>query len=236
MLVEIWSDVVCPWCAIGRARFETAVEGWEHRDEVSVRWRSFELDPNREGTLEGDYATMLARKYGTSTEQAQAMIDRMVEAGAEEGIDFRFDIARPGNTFDSHRLLHLAADRGIQDRVKARFLEGYHSRGVAIAEHDELTDLAVAAGLARDEVVSVLAGGAYADDVRADEAQAREYGIRGVPFFVLDRRAGVSGAQPAEHLRDALSQVRATGEAEAHHDGGHAHAAGEACVDGVCAV
>ena len=235
MLVEIWSDVVCPWCAIGRARFQRALDGWAHADEVRVRWRSFELDPDRVGTVQGDYTAMLARKYGTSTEQAQAMIDRMVEAGAHEGVDFRFDLARPGNTFDAHRLLHLAADRGVQDRVKARFLEGYHSQGVAIAEHDELTDLAVDAGLDRDEVAAVLAGDAHADAVRADEAQARAYGIRGVPFFVLDRRVGVSGAQPAEHLRAALDQALGGGQVDADQDG-HAHAPGEACVDGACAV
>ncbi len=235
MLVEIWSDVVCPWCAIGKRRFEQALDGWEHADDVTVRWRSFELDPSRRGTIEGDYVALLAGKYRTSREQAQAMIDRMTQAGAEEGIDFRFDIARPGNTFDAHRLLHLAAERGVQHRVKDRFLRGYHSEGVAIAEHDELTDLAVDAGLDRDEVTSVLAGDDHADAVRADEAQAREYGISGVPFFVIDRRVGVSGAQPATHLRAALEQVRANGAAVPAHEG-HAHGPDEACVDGVCAV
>lgn len=235
MLVEIWSDVVCPWCAIGKRRFEQALDGWEHADEVTVRWRSFELDPNRTGTVEGDYVALLAGKYGTSREQAQGMIDRMTAAGADEGIAFRFDIARPGNTFDAHRLLHLAADRGIQHDVKDRFLRGYHSEGVAIAEHDELTDLAVDAGLDRDEVTGVLAGDDHAAAVRADEAQAHAYGIGGVPFFVIDQQVGVSGAQPAAHLRAALEQVRATGAAAPQHDG-HDHAPGEACVDGVCAV
>ena len=243
MLVEIWSDVVCPWCAIGRARFERALAQYAHADEVDVRWRSFELDPNRKGTIEGDYATMLATKYRTSREQAQAMIDRMVDAGAAEGIDVRFDLARPGNTFDAHRLLHLAAERGIQQQVKARFLAGYHSEGVAVAEHDELTTLAVDAGLDADEVRGVLAGDAYADAVRADEAQAYDYGISGVPFFVLDGRVGVSGAQPADHLLSALEQTRSTAAATSAspatdhaHDHAHDHAPGEACTDGVCAI
>ena len=235
MLVEIWSDVVCPWCAIGKARLEQALDGWEHAEEVAVRWRSFELDPDRRGTVEGDYATMLARKYRTDRDQAQAMIDRMTRTGAAEGITFRFDLARPGNTFDAHRLLHLAADRDLQDTVKDRFLLGYHSEGVAIAEHDELTDLAVDAGLERSEVTAVLAGDDFADAVRADEARARALGIGGVPFFVLDGRAGVSGAQPAHHLRAALEQVLASGEAEDAH-AGHPHPPGAACVDGVCAV
>jgi predicted DsbA family dithiol-disulfide isomerase len=247
VLVEIWSDVVCPWCAVGRARFEQALTTFERADLVDVRWRSFELDPNRQGSLEGDYVTMLARKYRTDRRQAQDMVDRMTEAGAEEGVEFRFDIARPGNTFDAHRLLHLAADRGLQHEAKARFLEGYHSQGVPIAEPGPLTELAVDAGLDRDEVTEVLAGDAYAADVRADEEQARDYGISGVPFFVFDRTAAVAGAQPAEHLLAALRQVmdvddsdtagtaRAPGtrDGSTDHDG-HAHGPGEACVDGVC--
>lgn len=249
MLVEIWSDVVCPWCAVGKARFEHALSTWEHADEVEVRWRSFELDPNRQGSVAGDYVRMLARKYGTDRQQAQGMVDRMTEAGAAEGVTFRFDIARPGNTFDAHRLLHLAADRGLQHEVKQRFLDGYHSEGVPIAEHGPLSELAVSAGLDGDEVREVLAGDAYADDVRADEAQAREYGISGVPFFVLDRRAAVAGAQPSEHLLAALRQVREMREVRQtpaasepadqngrHAHAGHAHPAGEACVDGSCAV
>ena len=136
---KIWSDVVCPWCAIGRARFEQAVDGWEHADEVDVRWRSFELDPGRPSTTDVEYLDMLASKYRTSREQAQAMVDRMTEAGAAEGIAFDFTNARPGNTFDAHRVLHLAAERGRQHEVKARFLAGYHSEGAPIADHGALT-------------------------------------------------------------------------------------------------
>lgn len=207
MLVEIWSDVVCPWCAIGKARFEHALSTFEHADEIEVRWRSFELDPDRAATTDVDYLTMLAGKYGTSRLEAQAMIDRMTAAGAGEGIAFRFDIARPGNTFDAHRVLHLAADRGRQHEVKERFLTGYHAEGVPVADHGALTELASDAGLDADEVDEVLRGDAYADAVRADEQQAHTYGIRGVPTFVIDRRAGVTGAQPSEHLLAALRQM-----------------------------
>jgi predicted DsbA family dithiol-disulfide isomerase len=207
MLVEIWSDVVCPWCAIGKVRFERALAAHPRQDEVEVRWRSFELDPSAPATREGDYATMLATKYRTTRDQAQAMIDRMVDTAAQEGLDFDFTIARPGNTFDAHRVLHLAADHGRQHEVKDRFLRGYHSEGEGIGEHATITRLAVDAGLDQDEVAAVLAGDAYAQAVRADEAQAHEYGISGVPFFVLDRRLGVSGAQPTEVLREALDQA-----------------------------
>lgn len=241
VLVEIWSDVVCPWCAVGKARFEQALDAFEHAEVVEVRWRSFELDPNRPATTDTDYVTMLARKYRTGRDQAEAMIDRMTQAGAAEGIEFRFDLARPGNTFDAHRVLHLAADRGRQHEVKERFLTGYHSEGVPIADHGALADLATDAGLDGDEVNEVLASDAYAEAVRADEAQAYEYGISGVPFFVLDRRAGVSGAQPSQHLLTALRQVHGHDAEDQQGPGGgahegHDHAPGEPCVDGVCAV
>lgn len=210
--VEIWSDVVCPWCAIGKARFDAAVQQLDDPSSVQVRWRSFELDPHAPRTRDGDYATMLAAKYRTSRDQAQAMIDRMVETAAAEGLEFRFDIAKPGNTFDAHRVVHLAADRGLQLQVKDRFLRGYHSEGAAIGDHGEITRMAVEAGLDEGEVRDVLAGDAHADAVRADEEQARAHGIGGVPFFVLDggsgQRVGVSGAQPADVLLDALQRVR----------------------------
>jgi predicted DsbA family dithiol-disulfide isomerase len=207
MDVEIWSDVVCPWCAIGRARFQRAVAEHPRGDEVSVRWRSFELDPQAPREREGDYTTMLATKYRTSPAEAQAMIDRMVATAADEDLHFDFTIARPGNTFDAHRVLHLAADRGLQDAVKERFLRGYHSEGEAIGTHEAVQRLAVDAGLDEVEVKSVLEGDAYADAVRADEAQAVEYGISGVPFFVVDGRYAVSGAQSVEVITAALDKA-----------------------------
>lgn len=205
--VDIWSDVVCPWCAVGKARFEQALAGHPRASEVAVRWRSFELDRHAPRVREGDYVTMLATKYGTSPEQAQQMIDRVAQVSADEGLATDYSSAKPGNTFDAHRVLHLAADRGLQDQVKDRFLRGYHAEGEAIGLPDVVQRLAVDAGLDEVEVKDVLAGDTYADAVRADEAQAVEYGISGVPFFVLDGRYGVSGAQPAEVLRAALDQA-----------------------------
>lgn len=205
--VQIWSDVVCPWCAVGKARFEQALDRFDHASQVQVTWRSFELDPNAPASRDDDYVSMLAHKYGTSVDQAQQMIQRMTDNGAAEGLDFRFDIAQPGNTFDAHRLIHLGAERGRQHQVKARFLDAYHSEGRAIAEHDTLQELAVEAGLDPVQVKEVLATDAYADAVRADEEQAREYGISGVPFFVIDGRFGINGAQPPEVLLQALKQA-----------------------------
>lgn len=239
MDVEIWSDVVCPWCAVGKVRFERALAAFAHRDEVTVRWRSFELDRHAPASRDGDYAAMLAAKYRTTTDQAQAMIDRMVEQGAAEGLDFRFDIVRPGNTFDAHRVLHLAADHGLQHDVKNRFLDAYHSQGEEVGDHEVLARLAGEAGMDPEAVRSMLATDEYAEAVRADEEQAVEYGISGVPFFVFDRRIGVSGAQPTEVLLQALEQAWAARGADtdpAASGADHEHGAGDACgVDG-CAV
>ncbi len=210
MRVEIWSDVVCPWCYIGKRRFEAALAAFPHRDEVEVVWRSFELDPGAPQERIGDYAQMLATKYGVSVPEGQQMIDTMTAAAAQDGLDFRFDIARVGNTFDAHRLLHLAHDSGVQDAVKERLVLATFTEGEPIGDHETLVRLVSEAGVDADEARAVLASDRYADAVRADEAQARAYGISGVPFFVVDGKYGVSGAQPAE----ALGQVLATAYAE----------------------
>lgn len=208
MQVEIWSDILCPWCAVGRARFETALEGFADKDAVEVRWRSFELNPNAPKAVEGDYVQLLADKYGRSHEQAQQMIDQMTETAAQEGLDFRFDIVRAGNSFDAHRLLHLAAERDCQDALKQRLFQGYLSEGALISDHPTLQRLAVEVGLDAEQVAGVLASDAYAADVRADERQAGEYGIRGVPFFVIDKQYGLSGAQPAAVIAQTLEKAR----------------------------
>lgn len=235
VLVEIWSDVVCPWCAIGKARFERAIAGVRDADDIEVRYRSFELDPTTPAVVEGSYVDRLAGKYRTSTMQAQAMIDRMTAQAAAEGLTFDFAIARPGNTFDAHRVLHLAADRGVQHALKARLLAGYLSEGAAIGMHDALRALAADTGLSADDVDAVLDGDAYAGAVRDDERQAQAYGITGVPFFVIDRRLGVSGAQPSEVLRQAMEQARQQGPIAVADDPHADHDPG-ACANGTCAV
>jgi predicted DsbA family dithiol-disulfide isomerase len=205
--VEIWSDVVCPWCYIGKRRFEAALERFEHRDEVQVIWRSFELDPHAPREREGDYADRLATKYGMSREQAVQTHERMTAIAANDGLDFRFELTRAGNTFDAHRLLHLAAERGIQDQVKERFMRAYFSEGEPVGDPETLVRLAADAGLSADEARAILSSDTYAVEVRAEEREATELGINGVPFFVLDRRYGVSGAQPADVLLQALEQA-----------------------------
>jgi len=208
MHVEIWSDIVCPWCYVGKRRFEAALEQFAHRAEVTVTWRSFELDPGAPRERDVDGATHLAEKYGTSRVQAEHMQAHMTEVAAGEGLDFRFDRARAGNTFDAHRLLHLAEAHGRQDALKERFMRGYLTEGEPIGDPEALQRLAVDAGLPEDEVREVLATDQYADAVRDDERTASGLGISAVPFFVVDRSIGASGAQPAELLLDLLRRAR----------------------------
>jgi predicted DsbA family dithiol-disulfide isomerase len=207
MKVEIWSDVVCPWCYIGKRRFEQALAGFPHRDEVEVVWRAFELDPSAPAERTGGYAENLAGKYGVPLAQAQQMIDTMTATAAQDGLDFDFGTARPGNTFDAHRLLHAAAERGVQDAVKERLLRATFTEGEPIGDPETLVRLVGEAGLDAEEAREVLASDRYAAEVRGDEQQARAYGISGVPFFVVDGRYGVSGAQPAEALGQVLAQA-----------------------------
>jgi predicted DsbA family dithiol-disulfide isomerase len=204
MNVEIWSDIACPWCYVGKRRFEAALADFDHRDEVTVTWRSFELDQQAPAERTGERAAHLAAKYGVAVEEARAMEQQMTDVAAAEGLEFRFDIARSGNTFDAHRVLHLAHERGAQDAAKERFMRAYLGEGELISDHGVLERLAAEAGLDAAEVRAVLASGRYADEVRADEATARSLGINAVPFFVVDRQFGASGAQPPEVLLGLL--------------------------------
>jgi predicted DsbA family dithiol-disulfide isomerase len=207
MQVEIWSDVVCPWCYIGKRNLEAALEAFEHRDEVEVVWRSFELDPVAPAHREGAYVDRLAKKYRTGTDAAQGMIDRMTEAGAKVGLDLRFDLARPGNTFDAHRLLHLAGRHGVQDEVKERLFRATFTEGEAIGDRAVLVRLATEVGLDQAEVEEALASGAGAEEVRAEEAEAAALEITGVPFFVVDRTFAISGAHPPQALGRILEKA-----------------------------
>jgi len=206
LTVEIWSDVVCPWCYIGKRRFEAALETFEHADEVTIMWRSFELDQEAPKESEGTAAERLAAKYGMSIERAETLHGEMTERAAAEGLEFRFDLARGGNTFDAHRLIHLAATYGHQAAAQERLMRAYFTEGERIADKDTLIRLLVEVGVDAEEARDVLETERFASDVREDELLAAQLGIQGVPFFVLDRRLGVSGAQPPEVLVQALQQ------------------------------
>ncbi|HEX4015482.1 MAG TPA: DsbA family oxidoreductase [Frankiaceae bacterium] len=209
MKVEIWSDVVCPWCYIGKRRFEKALAEFAHRDDVEIEWKAFELDPSAVSGArhEGDYAGRLARKYGMDVEQARQMLDSMTATAAAEGLDFHFERAVRANTVDAHQVIHLAGLRGVQDAVKERLLRGYFTEGEAVADRETLVRLAAEAGLDASEVRSALEGQSYLPNVREDQREAQAFGISGVPFFVIDRKYGVSGAQPPAALLEVLEQA-----------------------------
>jgi predicted DsbA family dithiol-disulfide isomerase len=207
MNVEIWSDVVCPWCYIGKRRFEAALARFAHRDDVAITWRSFELDPNAPRRRPGTLDDVLARKMGVTTAQAAAMNARMTSLAAGEGLEYHLDRTQPGNTFDAHRLLHLAAERGLQSEAKERLMRAYFTEGRSIGDVDTLVEVAVESGIDADKARATLQSDAYAAGVRADERRAAGFGITGVPFFVIDEKYGVSGAQPADVLLGALEEA-----------------------------
>jgi predicted DsbA family dithiol-disulfide isomerase len=207
MEVEIWSDIACPWCYVGKRRFEAALAAFDSRDEVNVTWRSFELDPGAPREREVDGATHLAQKYGTTRERALEMQRTMTEAAAGDGLDFRFDIARAGNTFDAHRLVHLGAAHGAQDAMKERLMRAYLTEGEPIGDPQALERLAIDAGLPADEVREALATERFTEEVRDDERTAHSLGINAVPFFVVDRAFGASGAHPPEALLQLLERA-----------------------------
>ena len=207
--VEIFSDVVCPWCAIGKRRFEKALGRFEHADEVEVVWRAFELDPNAPARREGDQVERLARKFRMTRQQATEANDRLTATAAAEGLDFRLERAQAGNTFDAHRLLHFArtAGPGMQDALKERLFVAYFTEGAAIGERDTLIRLATEVGLDPGECADILSGDRYGDEVRADEREALELGVSGVPFFVVDGKFGIPGAQNADTILDVLERA-----------------------------
>ncbi|MDP1845865.1 MAG: DsbA family oxidoreductase [Pseudomonadota bacterium] len=208
MQIDVWSDVVCPWCYVGKRRLEQALARFPNKDDVTVVWHSFELDPNAPKESTESHGELLARKYGMSRAKAEEMQAQMTRTAALDGLQFAFEKSRPENTFAAHRLLHFAARHGLQGAMKERLLRAYFTEGRRIGDNAELTALAAEVGLDATEVAAMLADpAAHANDVRADEASARAMDIRGVPFFVLDQKYGVSGAQPADTLLAAITQA-----------------------------
>jgi predicted DsbA family dithiol-disulfide isomerase len=206
MRVDIWSDVICPWCYVGKARFDKALSSFPQRDQVEVVYHSFELDPSSPRGQRDSNLAMLSKKFGKSQAEALAMDDHVGSLARAEGLGF--DSERPvGNTFDIHRVLHLGLDRGVQQQLVNAVNEAYFGQARDVFDHGVLTEVAAGAGLDAEEVGKVLDSDSYADAVRQDELQARQIGISGVPFFVFDMALGVSGAQPTETFASALQQA-----------------------------
>jgi predicted DsbA family dithiol-disulfide isomerase len=208
--LDVWSDIVCPFCYIGKRKLERALGAFAHAADVEVRYRAFELDPSAPRVLPASgYAARLATKYGTTVAQAEGMIARVVSSMAAEGIAMNTAVITSGNTFDAHRLIALARAHGLEAMLVERLMRGYFCEGAAIGERDTLLRLACEAGLGADEVVGALDTDLYAEETRADQRAARELGISGVPFYLFAGRYAVSGAQPVEMFEAALTRAYA---------------------------
>src|SRR5689334_13872850 len=209
MRVDIWSDLVCPWCYVGKRRFEKALARFDDRDEVQIVHRSFQLNPAapRDGT--SNRRDMLMQKYRLSSIQAAEMDARMTQTAASEGLEFHLDGTLTGNTFDAHQLVHLVHTHGLQDAVVERFYRAYFSEQRSLFAAGSLVDLAAEAGLDRKEAAVTLHDNRYADAVKEDIEIARQLGVTGVPFIVINDRYGISGAQAPETFLDVLQRVAA---------------------------
>lgn len=200
MDVEIWSDIACPWCYIGKRRFEAALARFEHADQVEVRWRSFELDPHAPFRRSGNMAEHLAAKYGFSVEEAGERLESLNQLAAAEGLHYDLARTRGGNTLAAHRLIHLAYEKDSETgaAMKEALLQAYFVRLLPVSEPEVLQEIGVGVGLDPDEVAALLDSDRFTGEVRQDEAEAAALGCTGVPFFVLDRAFAVPGAQDAE--------------------------------------
>jgi predicted DsbA family dithiol-disulfide isomerase len=210
MMIEIWSDVVCPWCYIGKRRLEAALSRFEHADDVEIVYRSFQLDPAAPRVPEETVAEHLGAKYGGGAAAGQQMVERTEAVAAEEGLLFRLGEAKRVNTVDAHRLIHHALETGgpeLQVALKEELLAAYFLRAENVADHDLLRRTAEKVGLDADTVETLLASDRYADAVESDIREAAALGANGVPFFVIDRKFGISGAQPAEVFGQVLDRA-----------------------------
>lgn len=205
--IEIWSDVACPWCFIGKRRFEKALEAFPHRDEVDVHWRSYQLDPSIPEHYDGTELSYLSERKGMAPEQVRTMFGHVTEQAAGEGLAYDFDTVVVANSFTAHRLIHLAAQSGKADEAKERLLSDHFERGKDIGSPEYLRSLGAELGLPSQDVEELFTTDKYADAVREDIAEARAIGVSGVPFFVFDRKYGVSGAQSSETFTQVLDEV-----------------------------
>ncbi len=207
MKIEIWSDVACPWCFIGKRRFEAALAAFPHRDAVQVKWRSYQLDPALPEHYDGTELEYLSTRKGMLPQQVSQMFDHVAQQAKDEGLDYHFDKVVVANSFPAHRLIHLAAAHGLQDAAKERLLSDHFEQGKDIGSREYLASLGRDLGIPSGELEELFTTDKYADDVRFDIEEARSLGISGVPFFVIDRKFGLSGAQPTATFTAALNQA-----------------------------
>jgi len=208
MHIDIWSDVVCPWCYLGKRRLERALDEFEHRGEVSIGHRSFQLDPSKPKRVTLSRRQMLMAKYHLTEEQVAEMDEKMERTAAQDGLIYRLaPDGVTGNTFDAHRLVHFAKGRGREAAMLDRLYRAYFSERRSVFDAESLVPLAADAGLEAAETREMLHGSEYSDEVDGDQKEARLLGVSGVPFFVIDDRFGVSGAQPVDVFRQVLAHA-----------------------------
>lgn len=234
MKVEIWSDYACPFCYIGKRRFETALQQFTNSDQVEVIYRSFELDPNAPKDTDEDMSTMLSKKYGMSIEQAKANGKQVEQQAASVGLEYHLDSMILTNTLQAHRLTHYAASQGKEAEVVEALYKAYFTDSLHLGEPTVLAEIAKQAGLDYDATLDMLKGDQYTNEVRADQRDAANLGVRGVPFFVIDRKYGVSGAQPSEMFLEAMN--KAWNEAHPLTVMNTDNASGGVCADGACGI
>lgn len=234
MKIEIWSDVACPWCYIGKRRFETALNDFAHKDSVEVQWRSYQLDPTLPEHYDGTEISYLAERKGMDPAQVKGMFAHVTEQAKGEGLDYKFDDVVVANSFNAHQLIHLAATQGKADAVKEALLSAHFEHGEDIGSREFLVRAGSAAGLAEADIIDALDTDKYADDVRHDFAEARALGVSGVPFFVIDRKYGISGAQPSALFTQALDEAWQEAHPLAMVSSGDAN--GEVCGPDGCAI
>jgi protein disulfide-isomerase len=208
MKVEVWSDIMCPFCYIGKRHYESALEKFEGRDQVEIEWHSFQLDPSipKKISSKENVYQYLADKKGISYEQSEKMHERVIEMAKSAGLDYRFDRAIVANSFDAHRLIQLAKANGLGDAAEEKLFRAYFTEGRDFGDHDTLIQIGKEIGLDPEEIDAALVSDEYAEKVERDIQEAAEIGVQGVPFFVFDRRYAVSGAQPSEYFLQALKQ------------------------------
>ena len=208
MTIDIWSDVACPFCYIGKKHLEEAIQQSGLEDEIQIEWKSFQLDPEAPKEDDRSIYQILAEKYDQTEDHARSMTKNVIAMAAQAGLDFNMDTVQPTNTMDAHRMIHYAKSKGLQDTMKEILLNAYFVRGLHLGKTETLINLAEEAGLDKGDAFKILDKGKYAEDVQSDIEMAKKVGIQGVPFFLINKKYGVSGAQPVENFSKVLDQIR----------------------------
>ena len=207
MKIEIWSDFACPFCYIGKTRFEQALQNFKHKDHVEVIYKAYQLNPNAPKVMQGTAYESFAKGHGTTPEQAKQRFQMFTQNAKSVGVTYNYDIIQMTNTFDAHRVAKYANTLGKEDAITSRFMKAYFTEGYNLADHETLAKLSAEVGLNQDDVLSMLSTNQYADQVEFEMTESRQIGVQGVPFFVLNRKYGISGAQQTEYFAQALEQI-----------------------------